>query len=199
VVKVAFAQENFLQTDGKMRHNYGGVMVANSEAKRRSLKCYPFAHTLSCQNDLWVDSDWAVNLAHVGDAQRFVAAVQNALIQAAPNSAYVVALMNRAQTVTVNMSQHIAKMSRDYAWSDKVIMDVARGAGTGDSLLNLVDGITYAAHQEGVSAEDGLKMEFAAGKLLDAVREKQRDPQGRLTEEKVAAEDLVVVETAEAE
>lgn len=150
--------------------NYGvGVFIGNGETGNRSLQVSGLIQRHSCSNSILITTDYNIRLRHLGDG----AALQTALLAAAITMMPVAAetlnrVMEAERRALPSFGDVLKGLGKQYGWSEDQTRQVAIGTEGAESVMGVVNGVSYMAHTSKLSPQEQVEAEHLAGTLLVA-------------------------------
>lgn len=156
---------------GDIRPNqpYGyGVFVTNEETGNGGLAVKALIWRGVCTNSIIVNTAQSIALRHVGASNVLLGRLQQAFADALPVAAdtlnRIYAVSNKALP---NLTDVISGLAKQYSWTDDAVKQVLVGTEGEETVMGLVNGVSYAASKMETSA-DRVDMETQAGQILVA-------------------------------
>lgn len=148
---------------------YGmGVFVTNEETGRGGLAVKQLVWRGPCTNSVIVDTGYTIALRHVGETHVLIGRVQQAFADLLPVAAQT---LNRVYEVSnkalPNLTDVLAGLAKQYNWTDDTTKQILIGTEGQETVMGLVNGVSYAASKLETSAEQ-VEMETQAGTILTA-------------------------------
>jgi hypothetical protein len=148
---------------------YGyGVFVTNEETGQGGLSVKPMVWRGACTNSIIINHEKAMNLRHIGQTEvllgRLSVAFADALPVAAETLNRVYAASNKALP---NLADVVSGLAKQNGWADDVVSRVLMGTEGQETVLGLVNGVSFAASKLETSV-DRVEMEMQAGAILTA-------------------------------
>lgn len=168
--------------NGNGGSGYGvGVYVAHDEVGKGAIRIYPLVQRSTCENSIIIaphvrggqseedeDSDMfrGLRLVHQGSDFALRQLIAAGLTQALSATGEVLDKLLQADARALpDIDAVLLGMAKTYGWSEETKLDVARGTEGKDSVLGVINGVTFAAkHEEGEDAM--LAMESLGGELI---------------------------------
>lgn len=145
-----------------------GVFVTNEETGRGGLAVKSLIWRGTCTNSIIVNNAQSIALRHIGESQVLLGRLQQAFADALPVAAQT---LNRVYEVSnkalPNLTDVISGLAKQYSWGDDTIKQVLIGTEGQETVMGLVNGVSYAASKIETSAER-VEMEQQAGSILVA-------------------------------
>jgi len=148
---------------------YGfGAFVGNEETGRGGLSVKALVQRHGCANSIIVEHKDAIQLRHLGETQILLGRLQQSFADILPVGAHV---LNRIYEVTnkalPNLAEVLAGLSRQYNWDDEAQSQILIGTEGQETVMGLVNGVSFAASKIEDSASR-VEMETQAGSILTA-------------------------------
>lgn len=148
---------------------YGlGVFVTNEETGRGGLAVKELIQRHGCTNSIIVDNNRNINLRHIGETAVLLGRVQQSFADILPLGAQtlnrVYELSNKALP---NLTDVLAGLAKQYNWADDTQQQILIGTEGQETVMGLVNGVSFAASKLETSA-DRVEMETQAGTILVA-------------------------------
>lgn len=148
---------------------YGvGVFVTNEETGRGGLAVKPMIWRHTCTNSIIINDERALALRHIGESRVLLGRLQQAFADALPVSAQT---LNRIYEVSnkalPNLTDIITGLAKQFAWADDTTKQILVGTEGQETVMGLVNGVSYAASKVEDSAAR-VDMEMQAGTILTA-------------------------------
>lgn len=148
---------------------YGyGVFVTNEETGRGGLAVKSLLWRGPCTNSIIVNNAQSIALRHIGQTNVLLGRLQQAFADALPVAAQT---LNRVYEVSnkalPNLTDVISGLAKQYSWTDDTVKQVLVGTEGQETVMGLVNGVSYAATKLETSA-DRVEMEQQAGSILVA-------------------------------
>jgi hypothetical protein len=171
-----FVDQNCTITRAISKFNDGGgygigVAISNDETGSRKLRVMPLVMRTSCDNSIMVDrSGTSLEMAHRGSLAAMRTQFKAALGTALRASAELLNKVIEADERELEDFDAILEgICREQGWQNGVRDAVMRGTENSETVLGVVNGITWAAHTvESLDQNTMLDMEMYAGSLLYA-------------------------------
>ena len=163
------AQGETRRHDPRGGQPYGlGAFVTNEETGRGGLAVKALVWRGQCTNSIIVNTAQTVNLRHIGQTNVLLGRMQQAFADALPVAAQT---LNRVYEVSnkalPNLTDVLSGLAKQYNWSEETSKQVLIGTEGQETVLGLVNGVSYAASKLETSA-DQVEMETQAGAILVA-------------------------------
>lgn len=151
-----------------------GVLIANGETGNSATRLMPMVWRTSCTNSIAIDQTNAgrvgVTIPHIRSRSPRVMMTQ--FVEQFPEvmevSGSAIQRVLETQEFRVPDFEYVLEGLRiEHNWSRSISYDVAAGAEKEETVFGLVNGVTYAAHQQD-NAETEFSLERLGGKLLYA-------------------------------
>ncbi len=148
---------------------YGfGVYVGNEETGRGGLSVKALAQRHGCTNSIIIESKENIQLRHLGETQVLLGRLQQSFADILPIGADI---LNRIYAVTnkalPNLTDVLNGLSKTYGWDDDVQNQILIGTEGQETVMGLVNGVSFAASKIEDSAKR-VEMETQAGAILTA-------------------------------
>lgn len=148
---------------------YGfGVYVGNEETGRGSASVKTLVQRHGCENSVIIDSKENITVRHLGETQVLIGRLQQSFADILPVGAQV---MNRIYEVTnkalPNLAEVLNGLSKSYGWDDDAQSQILIGTEGQETVMGLVNGVSFAASKIEDSAKR-VEMEIQAGAILVA-------------------------------
>lgn len=148
---------------------YGfGVYVGNEETGRGGLSVKALAQRHGCTNSIIIESKENIQLRHLGETQVLLGRLQQSFADILPIGADI---LNRIYAVTnkalPNLTDVLSGLSKQYGWDDDAQNQILIGTEGQETVMGLVNGVSYAASLLKDST-DQVEMEMQAGSILTA-------------------------------
>jgi hypothetical protein len=156
--------------NGPKDNGYGvGVYIGNGETGNRSLQLNGLIQRGACSNSIRIATDWNMQLRHIGDARALQAMLVTSAFNLLPVAAEALDKVYEAERRALpSFTDVLAGLGKQYGWDDKTANAVAVGTEGQETVMGIVNGVSYAAHRHIKDANDQADMELLAGKLLVA-------------------------------
>lgn len=149
---------------------YGlGIMIKNDEIGMGRIKALPMLWRGVCDNSaVFTDSEYAVNMTHIGNGQLLTEQVALAIGHAITvGGDLLTRFLNMRQIALPNIFETITKIAEQEEWATEVTDAVRLGTEGNSSLYGLFNGVTYAAqHVFADNPNEMLALESLAGSWL---------------------------------
>lgn len=157
------------QYDPRDNRPYGlGVFVTNEETGRGGLAVKSLIWRGQCTNSIIVNTQQSITVRHIGQPDVLIGRLQQAFADALPVAAQT---LNRIYEVSnkalPNLTDVLSGLSKQYGWGDDTIKQVLIGTEGQETVMGLVNGVSFAAQKLDSSAER-VDMETQAGIILVA-------------------------------
>jgi hypothetical protein len=148
---------------------YGlGVFVTNEETGRGGLAVKSLIWRGTCTNSIIVNTAQSIGLRHIGESAVLIGRLQQAFADALPVAAQT---LNRIYEVSnkalPNLTDVITGLAKQYNWGDDTTKQILIGTEGQETVMGLVNGVSFAASKIETSAER-VEMETQAGSILVA-------------------------------
>jgi hypothetical protein len=148
---------------------YGfGVYVGNEETGRGGMSVKTLAQRNGCTNSIIIESKENIQLRHLGETQVLLGRLQQSFADILPIGAQV---LNRIYEVTnkalPNLADVLNGLSKSYGWDDDAQSQILIGTEGQETVMGLVNGVSFAASKIEDSAKR-VEMEIQAGAILTA-------------------------------
>lgn len=155
--------------DGNMLNPYGyGVAVTNEETGRGGMALQALIWRSSCTNSIRVRTPETINLRHIGQTEVLLGRLTQSFADVLPIAAdalnRVYAVSNKALP---NLTDVLSGLAKQYNWGDETAKQILIGTEGQETVMGLVNGVSYAA----TKLEDNTEradMELQAGTILTA-------------------------------
>lgn len=144
-----------------------GFTIRNSEIGDGGLKISPYVQRTSCTNSIVFSGNEDFYAIHRGSGRHLMREVVIAIGNALRLSFDGLEMFLNAREVELpNISAEIDKLAEKHGWTTEVIASVGAGTEGQHNLFGLVNGITFAAHDQFSDPAERMEMEALAGGLL---------------------------------
>jgi hypothetical protein len=148
---------------------YGfGAFVGNEETGRGGLSVKALIQRHGCTNSIIVEHKDNIQLRHLGETQVLLGRLQQSFADILPVAAQT---LNRIYEVTnkalPNLTDVLSGLSKQYGWDDDTAKQVLIGTEGQETVMGLVNGVSFAASKIEDSASR-VEMETQAGAILVA-------------------------------
>jgi hypothetical protein len=148
---------------------YGfGVYVGNEETGRGGMSVKALAQRHGCTNSIIIESKENIQLRHLGETQVLIGRLQQSFADILPIGADI---LNRIYAVTnkalPNLTDVLSGLSKQYGWDDDAQNQILIGTEGQETVMGLVNGVSFAASKIEDSAKR-VEMETQAGSILVA-------------------------------
>lgn len=148
---------------------YGfGAFVSNEETGRGGLSVKALAQRHGCTNSIIIDAKENITVRHLGETQVLLGRLQQSFADMLPIGAQV---LNRIYEVTnkalPNLADVLNGLSKQYGWDDNAQSQILIGTEGQETVMGLVNGVSFAASKIEDSAQR-VEMETQAGNILVA-------------------------------
>lgn len=148
---------------------YGfGAFVSNEETGRGGLSVKALAQRHGCTNSIIIDAKENITVRHLGETQVLLGRLQQSFADMLPIGAQV---LNRIYEVTnkalPNLADVLSGLSKQYGWDDDAQSQILIGTEGQETVMGLVNGVSFAASKIEDSAQR-VEMETQAGSILVA-------------------------------
>jgi hypothetical protein len=151
---------------------YGlGIMIKNDEIGLSRIKASPVIWRGTCDNSaMYTDSEYAVNMTHIGDGQMLTEQVALAIGHSIKvGGELLTRFLNMRRIVLPNIFETISKIAEVEEWSVEVTDAVRLGTEGESNMYGLMNGVTFAAqHVFANNPNEMMAMESLAGSWLNA-------------------------------
>lgn len=157
------------RNDPRDNRPYGlGVFVSNEETGRGGLNVKALIWRGMCTNSIIVNTQQSIALRHIGETQVLLGRLQQAFADALPVAAQT---LNRIYEVSnkalPNLTDVLSGLAKQYSWDDGTMQQVLIGTEGQETVMGLVNGVSFAASKIEDSAQR-VEMETQAGNILVA-------------------------------
>lgn len=148
---------------------YGlGVFVTNEETGCGGLGVKSLVWRGPCTNSIIVNTQQSIAVRHIGQTEVLIGRLQQAFADALPVAAQT---LNRIYEVTnkalPNLTDVLNGLSKQYGWDDDAQNQILIGTEGQETVMGLVNGVSFAASKIEDSAQR-VEMETQAGNILVA-------------------------------
>lgn len=148
---------------------YGfGVYVGNEETGRGGVSVKALMQRHGCTNSIIIDAKENIQLRHLGETEVLIGRIQQSFADILPVGAEI---LNRIYAVTnkalPNLTDVLAGLSKQYGWDDDAQNQILIGTEGQETVMGLVNGVSFAASKIDDSAKR-VEMETQAGSILVA-------------------------------
>lgn len=155
------------QHDNGDGSGYGfGVRIQTGEIGNISPRVAPLLQRHACTNSI-VSVDHGITVKQQGNKETKMNLLVAAVGETLQASVELINRMIAARNLKLpKLASIISEMVKKEEWSEEIQMKISFGTENQESLWGLVNGLTFAAHDAEMSAEDSILMEEKAGAIL---------------------------------
>ena len=144
-----------------------GLYVGNNEIGSGKIKVKGLLKRTACDNSLIWTMDSAVEFIHRGDASIRWTAIARAVVEALKLGPGILRRAHEAEATEIpNFDEVLNGLAETYGWTPPQALSVATGTENQRTVMGVLNGLTWFAHNAELPPEERVRWESLAGDVL---------------------------------